>query len=319
MLCSSQALTREAACRARAATAAYMDIPGHFWTNPAIERRTKLAYAEMFVFSRLFLFTSTWDYVNKAVVSRMHVVYLRVLRKILGAFRSAEGGWTDAQVCFILGVPSVECRMRRGKLMLWARLCRLSPPPLRGLLQAHGSKPPAWLVLVRDDLNKLRVVNSPRLDALAPASFQHGADDFAHIACNFQAQWRTFVGRIVSHADSHLVDDGAELVFECPTCSESGVQKSFKTLKGLKVHFSKAHGIRMLAREFVDSCSCPVCGKVFASRARAVHHAEYSSSRCSLALARGEVDRLPDERIRLLDEEQAAHRLACRKAGRSYL
>ena len=56
-------------------------------------------------------------------------------------------------------------------------------------------------------------------------------------------------------------------VFKCSLCS-----KSFQTIKACRMHSVVKHKHRVRARSVVDSNTCPVCLKVFATRACAIHH-----------------------------------------------
>ena len=101
--------------------------------------------------------------------------------------------------------------------------------------------------------------------------------------------------------------------FRCQLCISTAC-RVFPSERALRAHLVSGHGTRCQTRAFIDSDGrCPVCGLNFHTRIRAIAHAQRKSSACSLRIQLCKP--LPDERIRLLDAEDALARRVARKSG----
>ena len=101
---------------------------------------------------------------------------------------------------------------------------------------------------------------------------------------------------------------------QCPQC-----EKWFGSMGALRSHAVRTHGKRDQLRRFVLSAECPACSKVFPSRARALHHARYSSKSCQQRLLNEDFPMATESELERLDSEMAQFRAKCRREGVSYL
>eukprot|EP00973_Karenia_brevis_P024777 3416074-Karenia_brevis.AAC.1 len=111
----------------------------------------------------------------------------------------ANCAFTDAQVREMLGVPSLECHMRKERLAYLGLLCRHRPKELKALLAVtvRGRRLP-WIKLVVEDLQILHVFHGWHLrDMPDPAVYP---DPWIDIMNGYPAEWRQLVSKYVDTA-----------------------------------------------------------------------------------------------------------------------
>eukprot|EP00973_Karenia_brevis_P033480 4616723-Karenia_brevis.AAC.1 len=127
--------------RAQLATGAYIPIAGRAFGAKSIPLDLKIQFAESLVFSRLFYNIHIWVANTTYALKTINRVYMQVARKIADACRfAAEGNCTDLNIRNKIKFPSVECRLRRQRLLYASRLIRHGPPALHALLHFCGGR-----------------------------------------------------------------------------------------------------------------------------------------------------------------------------------
>ena len=136
--CASQAdVTR----RVNAASAAYAPIAVKVLGRSSFPCTQRLRLATALVFSRLFYNVFVWSSLSSWALTKLNVMYMRVLRRIAGAVRfNADSGMTDLQVRVMLVVPSIECYISRLRLSYLVSLVSSPAHTLKALLAVTVSK-----------------------------------------------------------------------------------------------------------------------------------------------------------------------------------
>ena len=131
----------------------------------------------------------------------INVMYNRVWRRVDGNPRFARTSVSDEDVRSRLGVPSIDCCIRRKRLIYLTRLSPADLPPLLALLQTHSDLEERlpWANLVLADIAVLRralptvFVSLPTPDVdMAP---------YWYIFNAYPSMWREIVMRYHTSAD----------------------------------------------------------------------------------------------------------------------
>ena len=244
----------------------------------------------------------------------------------------SRGNTTNEDDRRTLGWPSIECELRRKRLAYAARLCRAAPDTLRALLQyRHEGRPLLWVNTLYDDFAALRAFHAPKLDELPLPS--DCMQSWCTFIISFPAAWKAYVRSYIFYTSSALTSRRVPIFehqllacpssaapsalqpgwFRCQLCISTAC-RVFPSERALRAHHVAGHGVRCRTRAFIDSDGrCPVCGLNFHTRIRAIAHAQRKSSACSHKIQLCKP--LPDDRIRILDADDAASRRAARKSG----
>eukprot|EP00973_Karenia_brevis_P017885 2456427-Karenia_brevis.AAC.1 len=191
-------------------------------------------------------------------------MYMRVLRKISGQIRSGEHGPTDREVRESMGAPSIDCIMRRQRLLYLPRLLQHGPPSLAAMLQATaGDKAMRWACLIKDDLIALQKGVPEKLEQLP--SPVDDPQPWYNLIADYGGQWCQLV-KMLHYTESacdrrtleHHSTFGLAHVFVCRECPAP--HPSFYTQKALASHERVKHGRRNKYRLYIDEGGiCPVC------------------------------------------------------------
>ena len=216
-----------------------------------------------------------WSHCNCPVRKIINTKYNRLWRRIFGEPRFCRVESSDYEVRSALGIPSLDCFVRRRRLRYLSHLSAVNLPALRALLQAadgRGRRMP-WIVLILDDLSVLRDALPRILCSLPPPAVD--AAPYWEIASKFPKEWAEIVAsystsyddparcRRPAHQDPH------GRAFTCQLCPHW----QFSSSKGLAQHQRIARGQRTPVSDFVgDWRTCPVCKTTFASRVHLVNH-----------------------------------------------
>ena len=100
-----------------------------------IKRRILLSFS--LVISKLLFHIHIWSVFDGKARRIIYNVYMRVWRRVVGDCRFRKTEFTDKQVRDILQVPSLDCLVRRRRLMYLGRVARADLDPLHALLQAR--------------------------------------------------------------------------------------------------------------------------------------------------------------------------------------
>ena len=162
------------------------------------QRRLNLATPPL-VFSRLVYNIHTWSELTGRPCQVIRRTYGRILRRIAGDVRHGRTVLSDVQVRVALSVPSVDCYVRKRRLMYLCRVIRTDVETGRALLQqklSDGSLLP-WMQLCIIDLeilqqslpNKLGDLPNPRCDLEA----------WWCLIRDYPSSWKQLVAQYVDH------------------------------------------------------------------------------------------------------------------------
>ena len=172
---------------------AFIPIAVKIFGSSSIGLQRKILLANSLIISRLLYNVYTWFTFCNTHRKIINTMYMRVWRRICGAPKRAGNTTSDFTVRSALAVPSIDCAVRRARLMHFARLTKEAMPALNAMLQAPlplGKKFP-WLQTVIDDLQILRNAVGNKLASLPPP-----APDLAQwwsLAARFPHEWAEIV------------------------------------------------------------------------------------------------------------------------------
>ena len=250
------------------------------------------------VFSVLLSGAETWPQLTAASARRVRAVFMRVQRMIVGNFRGTAAAVCDLDVLRELGASSLAVELRKARLMCVPPLVCVEQSLLAAVLQSSPDDP--WVKALETDLEDMRGRSAGKLSALPP--FSQDPQPWCKLWRYSPGPWKELV---------RLVYKG---VVECGTAEapvpEDEVQCSqcerwFGSVGALRSHAVRTHGMRDQLRRFVPPAECPACSKGFPSRARALHHARYSSKSCQQRLLNGEFPMCTESELERLDLEMA--------------
>ena len=190
--------------------------------------------------------------------------------------RFSAGAATDLQVRERLSIPSLDCIVRRRRLLYFGRLVLESVPILNLLLQSRGSRGTLlpWVQVVMNDILVLKGALKPKLDDLdSPLEEPHRWINFI---VKYPKQWKAIVASYHDSCDdidarqqaaSKPYSDSLP-VFTCNTCGSV-----FATNKQLAQHSRiKRKMICVAAQCLPDVSVCPICSNDYHSRTAFVTH-----------------------------------------------
>ena len=126
---------------------------------------------------------------------------MRTWRRIADDPRYQKTHFTDIEIKRKLNIPSLDCFVRKRRLIYWSRLSRANFDALHAMLQAktkHG-KPLPWVAMLITDLEVLQNALPIKLDELGnPEVDLH---HFWQLAHDFPLEWRKIVDMYFTHAE----------------------------------------------------------------------------------------------------------------------
>ena len=193
---------------------------------------------------------------------------------------------SDLEVRVRLNLPSIECRLRRLRLLYLPRMIQKGPSSLATMLCMHGDKAGEtmpWTAQIVDDMRALKAAFPVQLEDM-PDPAEH-AGTWLTLMCDFPRQWKEIIKKYISH--NSVLDSDKVLVtdfhgsYSCRICAENGTPcRSFKSEKELLQHKRIMHSIRSPIPYYVDDSGiCPACGVNLFSRPKVIVHACEKRSR----------------------------------------
>ena len=134
-----------------------------------------------------------WSSFRNNVWKILNNVYSRLWRRVLGQPRFKSSPLRDCQVRKVLGIPSLDCVLRKRRLKYISRLARCELPPLHALLQAKNclGKALPWVELIVSDL-KVLMNTLPNIFSTTPPP-DVDPQPIWDLVCKFPREWREIV------------------------------------------------------------------------------------------------------------------------------
>jgi len=238
---------------------------------------TRIMLANSLVMSRLIYNIHVWSGVDSVSRRIVNSVYNRVWRRVLGKPRFGRTDVCDADVRAALRVPSIDCLIRKRRLLYVSRIAKAGIPSLHALLQLRdvSGRFLPWLQLIISDCATLQQ-RLPRILGELPSP-SVDFEPWWELCSRFQCEWKQIVAQYHTHFDDvEFVRKAgpssitvAATIFCCDLCT-NGV---FESQKALDQHKRVKHKIRTPVADFVGHVSkCPICLTDFGNRARLITH-----------------------------------------------
>ena len=153
-------------------------------------RRVQLNYS--LVLSKLVFNVHVWSSFHGKPRNIINQMYMRSWRRVAGDPRYGKTVFSDYEIRVLLGVPSIDCYVRKRRLLYMSRLAAANFDALHAALQAkgtNGSKMP-WINTLADDLCILRKF-VPHLAELPDPHTNF--DPYWQITKNYRNEWRQLI------------------------------------------------------------------------------------------------------------------------------
>jgi len=263
--------------RSASALAAYLPLVASVFSSAAIPTSLKLKFADSLVFSRLFYNVHTWVANNSFALKTLNKVYMQVLRQICNKCRyQRHNNSSDVAIRRLLRAPSLQCILRRKRLIYAGRLMQHSPLALRALLQTQvgprKDQPVPWVVQLLSDFACLKRFYITKLDEMPDPTMQPHA--WTSLINEFPYEWKELVNGYTEYenpcTDRVLQSSHGQHEFVCSLCATS---PAFKNAKALASHIRCKHKVTSPLNKYIDNSGiCPVCATNFHSRTRVLAH-----------------------------------------------
>jgi len=267
----------DASLRSSSALAAYVPLVNTLFASASVPTTLKLRFADSLVFSRLFYNVHTWVANNTFAMKTLNKVYMQVLRQVCNKCRyQARNNLDDISVRRLLQAPTVQCILRRKRLIYAGRLMEHGPPALRALLQTQvgrrSDEPVPWTAQLLSDFSCMKRYYRTKLDGMPAPTLQPKA--WALLISDFPHEWRELVNGYIEYADpcTERVTQSShsQHEFACGLCA---ARPAFKNAKALASHMRSKHKVTSPLNKYIDNSGiCPVCRTNFFSRTRVLAH-----------------------------------------------
>eukprot|EP00435_Cladocopium_sp_Y103_P064020 s1283_g25.t1 len=283
--------------RVSRATQAHHQVRRAVLHNRHISCATRLKLFEALIMPILLHGAGNWPLLNHPQLTRLHGLYLKWLRSIIGNGFWAADMVNDQLLLFQWGLPTITLRLAKLRLLFafyWERDC---PLPIVDVVTAASSAGQSWFVALRHSLTWLRSMDAdsvpwdPQIasvECIMAWLRAHREDGPRLVRRSYKRALRhgRLMGRVIAaHCDLHrcfgpmelcadrvhvsLGSDG--LQHECRVCA-----KSFSSLTALHTHQWLAHEIISEERQMMSSTTCDACHQCFWTSQRLQQHLRYS-------------------------------------------
>ena len=265
--------TVEAAQRVKSGMSAFVPLAASYLGSNVLTVARRISAAWSFCMSRLVYNVHTWSTFIGRARNMINTTYNRIWRRVAKLPRFSSAALSDLHVRALLNVPSVDCYLRRRRLMYLHRLYDASLPILNILLQQTsptGARLP-FAETVLNDLRVLRSAVSPRLDSLGDPDVS--ADGWWHLIGHFPVEWRAVVDlyHTCSNDDDNL--SSKHIITNVQTCRCPTCEATFLTPKALAQHARIKHSVQSAASVCIPSISiCPMCSTDYHTRVALLAH-----------------------------------------------
>ena len=313
-------LKTDASEKINSTLSAYCAMAGRVFKAHGISVDTKLSLAHTLLWSRLF-FNCHIHVHDISYMAALNHNYMRVLRAITDKANYGAVKTSDAEVRKISQQPSIECIMMRRRLGYLSRLLRHAPGPLVALLQSRpGGKQLKWVRLIVQDLEHIHK-HLPSLSHMPTPT--ENCEAWFELVVRFPREWKQNISAVFS-VDSVLDRRRARMCelendlfgFRCNLCDSQAV---FATRKALLMHQRIKHGVRTIARLYVDGSGiCPGCGTNFRQRLRCIAHlSDARRPKCHMRMLASDFKILHNDEASRLDALDRDLRLKFKRLGRN--
>ena len=301
------------------ALTAYAPLAVKLFSARDVSYWLKFLFVTSLIHSRLF-FNALTVTATPAYIKILNKAYMRVLRRCTGHMLFDDNEISDVAVRVQASAPSVDCILRRKRMLYLGRIVRRSPTTLIALLHVrHKDQRLPWVLLVIKDMIAMsRTV-------LSDYQLKHpdiGADRWRDLLTN-ETKWAEYVGQVFwteSVVDAKIPAE-VSIEVQALTCSICGAteRKQFSNQKALLAHVRAKHGIRTEVRRYVKDGICPICRTDFKSRIRCIAHlSDTRRPKCMDRVLGGECAALPEVFVRELDSHDRIARRKAVKDGHSH-
>ena len=136
IVAASGSLVPEARHRARSAMSSFTLLAGKVFGSKAVALCRRIGLGWSLIISKLCFNVHVWSTFVGPARSSLNIVYMKLWRRIAGCPRFERTTTSDFDVRVQLGVPSIDCLIRRRRLKYLSRISRCGIPSLQALLQA---------------------------------------------------------------------------------------------------------------------------------------------------------------------------------------
>ena len=253
----------------------------------------------------------------------MNVGSLSLPTSIGNAGRDGQKITSSEEVRCKLAEPSLDSLLRQRRLAYLPRVLLSGPRVLQGLLQSRSERgPPAWVALVRADLQRLQHDACGKLAELGDPICN--AMDWAQFMIQFPKEWLQITRLTLSaSSDQERQTKPAShafvpyiCTFQCVLCTE---KPCFPSAKSLGMHMRIKHGIReSLQSRIGDISICPGCHTQYHSRARLLRHLTDKRRAVKCRELVNTLPLIPDDLYSQLTAKAADERKEARKVGMTH-
>ena len=310
----SGSATHDAKAKVSSALEAYYPLANRVFGNSSIKLQTRLSLVTSLCFSKLFFGLDTWLDPSPAAAHTIHGARLRILRRVAQRSRFASTGHgTDTAVLADLKQLPTDLVLLQTRLVTAAKTLMSGPSLLRALRLQPGTGAARALAT---DLQwawsaapALRHFPDPKRCPGPWLSLMASPHVFKRALHTMRAEHTRMVPRTSPPRfyDARSSPPPCDAPWVCPQCPAKR-RRCCTTSGGLLSHRCRSHGYHNPVREFIAGPRCPVCLKVFRTRALAIDHACHRATHCRDSILAGSVPRLPRDTLTELDllDRQAA-------------
>jgi len=330
--------------------AAYAPIAARVFGATSIHVYVRLWLMSSLVLSRLIYNVHLWV-VEPRSLAKLVAVQMRVARRIAGQLRFSSTSestvdgrhLTDQDVRVMLCMPSIDCVLRRARLLYAARVTRSSKAhSLQALLSLRPKgQPLPWAKQLHDDLVYMYEHTSISVCVIhpdckgsqyswihamrhEPAEWSHCVREIFYTASVLDSKQlasqghvpELFAGEGEAHNPTQVMTEPLPQ-WVCKLCDPACL---FVSEKSLQSHMRSKHKLTSIIPQYINKSGiCPACGTFFQTRIRVIAHlSDRRRPRCRDRVLAGEFPALPFAEFAALQDEDRTTRRKALHAGHTH-
>ena len=266
--------------RTHKARLAHNQIRRGILCNRHITVNVRLRLMEALIMPILFHGAGNWPLLGALQVQRLHGVYLKWIRSVLGNGYWAPGQLTDVQILLQWRLPSISLRLAKHRLLFAFHLFADAPHLVVEVATAVADTPRSWFQALRQamawavSVDASFVVDDPltmSVDAIVQWFHDHKHDGprwvrrlfrrallqgsvIGEALAGHHALRQQFEYGGASFANDMVLRPSVDKSFECQWCA-----KTFATPRQWQAHLWSAHGEPSDERRYMTTTTCPAC------------------------------------------------------------